>query len=603
MPAFNRRRWLSMAGSAAILAAILAFFYARTEGHAESVYFENVALLRQIQHLDARWELDALKSKIGINANYDPLAHQLIELNRLLERLDALITGPAHDDAAGLASAVKDFHRAVGEKSRLIEQFKSHNAVLRNSLNFLPTAAGDIRKSLDQTPGQDPAVLRLVSGGMSQVLLATLLYSQLADDDQAAAIGSALGRLEVAKAKLAPNVGEHLDIFVAHVRTILREHQAVTRLLDRIATVPTAARIHDIDWLLGKEEQRAVMRDQHNRRYLLLLSVVLAGLLLYTAGDLIHSHAVINRVNRELELANENLEERVQQRTAELRDTQAELVATARRAGMAEIATNMLHNVGNVLNSVNVSAVLVTGKVRASKVGGLAQAVQLMKEHSEDLGEFLSHDPKGKLLPGYLSRLVETLVKEHEAIVEELEQLIKSVEHIKDIVTTQQSYAGNSISVEPVQVGELVEDALRMNAGALTRHEVTVVREFAELPMLPLDRHRVLQILINLISNAKQAMAGTIGRAHRLTLRAEVAEAAAGQKLRLCVQDNGEGIAPENLTCIFAHGFTTRKNGHGFGLHSCALAAKEMGGTLTAHSDGLDQGAAFTLEIPIRTLA
>jgi signal transduction histidine kinase len=170
------------------------------------------------------------------------------------------------------------------------------------------------------------------------------------------------------------------------------------------------------------------------------------------------------------------------------------------------------------------------------------------------------------------------------------------------VVATQQSYAGTPRFIESVKLAELVDDALRMNAGALTRHKVDVVKNLAELPALPLDRHRVLQILVNLISNAKHAMNGVDGQANHnacITLNAHLADAATGQVLHVTVADNGEGIAPENLTRVFSHGFTTRKNGHGFGLHSCVLAAQEMGGSLSAHSDGSGRGARFTLEIPI----
>ena len=286
--------------------------------------------------------------------------------------------------------------------------------------------------------------------------------------------------------------------------------------------------------------------------------------------------------------------------TGELRAAQSQLLAAARQAGMAEIATNVLHNVGNVLNSVNISAGLVSSRVSASKAPGLARAVQMMNAHLADLGDFLTTDEKGKVLPGYLGMLAEALASEQRDVLQELGQLTKSVDHIKDIVATQQSYAGASRVVEPVQVAELLDDALRMNAGALLRHEVTVVKDVADLPLLPLDRHRLLQILVNLISNAKQAMAGVVGRPHRLTLRADFADGTAGRRLRISVADEGEGIAAENLARIFNHGFTTRRNGHGFGLHGSALAAREMGGTLTARSDGPGQGATLTLELPIR---
>jgi len=146
-------------------------------------------------------------------------------------------------------------------------------------------------------------------------------------------------------------------------------------------------------------------------------------------------------------------------------------------------------------------------------------------------------------------------------------------------------------------VSELLEDALRMNSGALTRHHVTVIKEYGEVPRIMGDKHRLLLILINLISNAKYAMAGVSNDARNMTLKAAVVD---GQTLQISVKDEGEGIPEENMTRIFAHGFTTRKEGHGFGLHSCALAAIEMNGHLTAHSEGPGKGATFQLQVPLK---
>lgn len=283
---------------------------------------------------------------------------------------------------------------------------------------------------------------------------------------------------------------------------------------------------------------------------------------------------------------------------AKLEQMHKQLSDASRHAGMAEIANNLLHNIGNVLNSVNVSAGLIDGRMRASKVKGLAKAVQLMNEHAADLGDFLTRDQKGKTLPGYLNKLVVALAAEKQGVAEELESLIKSIEHIKEIVATQQSYSGAISLAEPVQIRDLMEDALRINAASIARHRIAVIKDFSDVPLLMLDKHLVLQTLVNLIGNAKCAMDGVPDRSHQITLRIQISEPADGSRLRVRVEDDGEGIAPENLARLFSHGFTTRKNGHGFGLHSCALAAKAMAGTITAHSDGPGKGAAFTLELP-----
>jgi NO-binding membrane sensor protein with MHYT domain len=308
---------------------------------------------------------------------------------------------------------------------------------------------------------------------------------------------------------------------------------------------------------------------------------------------------IVSALDAHFALNNSRLARALEKITLELKDAQGELLTSARQAGMAEIANNVLHSVGNVLNSVNVSAGLIGERMRDSKTQALAKTVQLINEHAEDLGNFFTCDEKGKVLPGYLNKLVATLAAEKQAIAQELDSLTKNIDHIKNIVTTQQSYSGRTSVTEPVQIHDLMEDALRMNTASIARHQIMVLKDFAEVPLLLLDRHLVLQILVNLIGNAKHAMDAVPDRSHQITLRVGIADSIDRPRLTIRVEDDGEGIAPENMTRLFAHGFTTRKNGHGFGLHSCALAAKEMLGTITAHSEGLGMGAAFTLNLPV----
>ena len=249
-----------------------------------------------------------------------------------------------------------------------------------------------------------------------------------------------------------------------------------------------------------------------------------------------------------------------------------------------------------MLNSVNVSAGLVVEKLRRSKVSKLGQAAALLTERNGDLGNYLAHDPNGQKLPGYLAKLSQYLVEENTQILGEVDLLARHIEHIKEVVAMQQSYAKVSGAFENLQADQLVDDSIAMNIGAFERHGVVVERRFSPSPPVRVDRHRVLQILINLIRNAKYALDDV----QRLDKRITITIAPSGEKsVHVIVADNGIGISQENLARIFAHGFTTRKDGHGFGLHSGALAAKEMGGSLSAHSLGLRRGATFTLELPV----
>jgi two-component system NtrC family sensor kinase len=302
---------------------------------------------------------------------------------------------------------------------------------------------------------------------------------------------------------------------------------------------------------------------------------------------------------RQLSEANQELSKEVAERRRaekELEQVHRELVASARRAGMAEIATGVLHNVGNVLNSVNVSAAMLASRLKSSKRPHLNRIVAMLDEHRADLDKFLTTDDKGKQIPEFLKALADHMESEEEAMVEETRSLTTDVEHIKTIIATQQSYAGNSSMFEPTDINTLLDDAVRMNLTSFERHGIHVERNYTELPIVLADKQRLLQIVINLVKNAKEALTEQdIGQERTLRLRTRAVD----DRLIIEIGDTGVGIRKDDLTRIFSHGFTTKATGHGFGLHTCAIAATEMEGSLTAHSDGHMKGATFTLNLPL----
>ncbi len=272
------------------------------------------------------------------------------------------------------------------------------------------------------------------------------------------------------------------------------------------------------------------------------------------------------------------------------------LVDASRLAGMAEVATGVLHNVGNVLNSLNVSASVVADGLRASRCDSLVRLAALLAEHRADLADYLTRDAKGRRIPELLSSLAAHAIAERTRLLAELASLQQGVDHIKEIVSMQQAYATMRGIVEPLDPGLLFEDALRMTADSFGRHRIELRRDLPFVPSVLGEKAKVLQILINLLRNAQQACDGLSEGGKQIGVRLAAVRDGAG--VQFSVTDNGVGIPAANLTRIFAHGFTTRPDGHGFGLHSAANAAREMNGTLVAASDGPGRGATFTLELP-----
>lgn len=280
----------------------------------------------------------------------------------------------------------------------------------------------------------------------------------------------------------------------------------------------------------------------------------------------------------------------------DLEKVHQQLLIASRQAGMADVATGVLHNVGNVLTSVNITVQDLTERLRTSRITLLHQVVQKLQQEQPRLAAFFTEDPAGRRLPELLAKLDVHLTEENARMREDVEGLNRHFVHIREVIVSQQSAARMFGVAERVTPELLVEDALKLNVDSLGRHGIALKREFAPTPAVNVDRHKVLQILVNLLKNAKDALLSNGVVMPEITVR--VATAGADQ-IFISVADNGIGIAPENLKRIFSHGFTTKKDGHGFGLHSCVLAAREMKGDLTATSDGPGRGAVFTLTLPI----
>jgi len=291
--------------------------------------------------------------------------------------------------------------------------------------------------------------------------------------------------------------------------------------------------------------------------------------------------------------ANAELEKKVEVRTQELQEIQQTALENAHAAGMAEIATGTLHNIGNIINSVNTSADELFDIMQRSKMDHFIKANELLQSHSGDRGEFLTNDPKGKILPEYYLKLGEALKSEHDQLKTEVNGIIKKISLIKDVVQTQQAYAKKELFFEEMSLAHITDEILNLQKNSLSRHRIQIVKNYWEdMPPVRVQKVKFAHILMNLIKNAKESMASRPIDERKIVVESGKSEA---DEFFLKITDNGEGIESHHLEKIFSHGFTTKRNGHGFGLHFCANAMTEMGGKLLVDSKGPGQGASFTL--------
>ncbi len=289
------------------------------------------------------------------------------------------------------------------------------------------------------------------------------------------------------------------------------------------------------------------------------------------------------------------LEQRVEERTEELKRTHDELLDVSRKAGMSEIATSVLHNVGNVLNSVNISAAMIGDQIANSRLSDFTKAVQILHEHQDDIAVFLTEDPQGKHLNAFFQALNKQLHHEQNEINKELGEMNLKIDHIKEIVQTQQTYARVGAVTVNFKPHELINDALRILATPLSKTGVKIINTIPELPIVTGEKQKILEIIINLIKNAHDALASNHIKEPQITFDGSIPKEGFVQ---ISVTDNGTGISDEAKEKIFQHGFTTKATGNGFGLHRSINSANEMGGKLSVVSEGVNKGACFTLILP-----
>jgi len=280
---------------------------------------------------------------------------------------------------------------------------------------------------------------------------------------------------------------------------------------------------------------------------------------------------------------------------AELLRLNRQLADAAHLAGKAEVATDVLHNVGNALAGLNGSADLVFERLQTSKTPFLGKAVAMMPTHPDELARFLTGDDQGRQLREYLGKLATSLEEERAELTAEVVLIHRQLDHIKSVVARQQAFARGGDLVEVVALERLIDEALQMSMTSFARHKIELKTEIAPLPPLALDRHKLIEILSNFIANSRQALDASQTPAKRLVVRAFQNQQA---NLQIDVSDNGVGISPEHCERLFAYGFTTKPEGHGFGLAGSLLAARSMGGTARGTSEGEGKGATFTIELP-----
>lgn len=269
-----------------------------------------------------------------------------------------------------------------------------------------------------------------------------------------------------------------------------------------------------------------------------------------------------------------------------------------RQLGMAEISASVLHSVGNVLNSVNVAANSISEIVAKSKISELEKLSSLINSNKDNLADFFKNDTRAQRIPDYLNNLNEYWKNEKSIITKDIDTLLKNTALIVSIISSQQDLSKSKLDSESiVSINELLDESLLVT-GVNLKKEITIKKTYNLNHAIMTDKLKLLQIIINILRNAKDALLLSKKKNKLLTINTSVYK---NEKVIIEITDNGIGILPKNLNRIFFHGFTTKQTGHGFGLHTSIIAMHELGGEIKVKSEGEEQGATFILELPYKT--
>ena len=509
--------------------------------------------------------------------------------------------------AAGLAAAV-----IWGGATVLgFEQFGLPTVVLGLILAYSGAALYAIRKWRDREKAGKNRRFGSLHLKLTGAMLLVLgldgagYYLAVRSVTQAAGHGSLVSALQdifVAVAILTITVGLVLPGMIAHSASEVADaaDRLATGTMNDFSRAMRALADGDLDAASARVDFTPVIVASRDEVGAMAQSFnVLQAEIARAATGLVGAREGLRAARAELTDVNANLERRVRERTTELEAAHRKLVAAARQAGMAEVAVGVLHNIGNALNSVNVSAALVDQQLRHPAAAGLGRVADLLEQHRDDLARFLTEDDRGRRIPEYLALLSADMAAEHRRTFVELDALMMNIDHLKSVVRSQHSLARGALLTEDVDGVAAMENALSLNASVLARTAIRVERRFAAVPPVVADMHQVVQVLVNLIANAADSLHRCGGANPTIEVAVSCGEAA-DATVRWHVRDNGVGIPREYMERIFEFGFTSKAGGQGgFGLHTSALAAGLMGGSLCARSDGPGTGATFVLELPI----
>ncbi|NMM07001.1 MAG: two-component sensor histidine kinase [Polaromonas sp.] len=549
---------------------------------------EIVAALRQLKQIDAEWNVDVLRSKTGLNNSYDPVASPLPLIEALAVQLQnkSEVMGASAESSKRLQPLLAAYEKAMGQKIALIENFKSQNAILRNSSRFLPVAAADLIEAV-RAGSTAPASKAQVEESLNTLLTNTMTYALTPETALKERIEAGSRELKQQVQGFPDDVRERADTLAAHVATILKQQQIGNRLLGELAALPVVNAIDALGDAHAQEHEKLLVSQQKYGQVLVAYSVLLLLLIAYIGWRLFKSYRLLNATHAALQKSN-----------AELKESQVYMVQTEKMSALGQMVAGIAHEINTPLAYVK------------GTIDVLAEQLAPVKELAQRCQQFVS----AMRLPAQerdnaavkLQLLgVETVSRNliEAGVLEDMNTLLKDgvhgIDQISEIVLNLKNFSRlDRARVTEFSLQEGLNSTLLL-ARNLLKNTVEIRQEHLDVPKIQCSPSQINQVFLNIISNAAQAMAD---RAEKgvITLRTM---REGDEMVRVEIQDNGSGIPKDVLPRIFDPFFTTKPigKGTGMGLSISYKIIQQHGGMILVDSEQ-GVGTVFSILLPIRAL-
>ena len=563
--------------TAIALVAVLGFLFSKTRNVDFDAHNDIIGNLRQLKQIDAEWNIDVFKSKMGINNNYDPVAQPL----PVIRELDAGLAQKTVErgESAELQTMLKSFQDIMAKKIAMIERFKSQNSIYRNSTNFLPTAYDDVIATAKRV-GLSASRLAELEATVNPVFSETLSYNLTPDAAVKEKLTQQVSTLGERAAQYPTEIKESIDVLIAHIGTTLKQQEIGANLLNELSALPTSKKIDELSDTYSKAHESRLLDQQFYRQLLIAYSLFLLALLAYVGWRLLKSYRQLGKVNGALNQANR-----------ELKESQMQLVQSEKMSALGQMVAGIAHEINTPL--AYVKGTLDVMKEHLGKVHDLANSSHLFATSLRD-----KNTDKKELNSQYLqvATLSRDVVKNKR--FEELDAMLSDGTHgigqISEIVVNLRNFSRlDRASVANFDVRKGLESTLLL-AKNLLKHRVTVQTEYLDVPDIMCSPSQINQVFLNMITNAAHAM----GEHGTLILRTERHDEAT---IRIEIQDDGGGIASSVVPKIFDPFFTTKPigEGTGMGLSISYKIIQAHGGKILVDTEA-GIGTTFSILLPIQ---